>query len=48
MSKVGYARVSTNEQSLSIQVKALENAGCSKIFLDKASASNTNRKGFIE
>ncbi len=48
MSKIGYARVSTNEQSLSIQVKALENAGCSKIFVDKASASDTNRRGFIE
>jgi DNA invertase Pin-like site-specific DNA recombinase len=43
----GYARVSTGEQSLAIQVKALEQAGVkpSRIFTDKASGGNAERNG---
>ena len=43
----GYARVSTNQQSLDIQVKALREAGvgASRIFADKASGSRVNREG---
>ncbi|MCQ1061341.1 recombinase family protein [Photobacterium sp. ZSDE20] len=43
----GYARVSTSQQSLDIQFKALKCAGVkvSRIFSDKGSGSNTNRKG---
>lgn len=43
----GYARVSTSQQSLDIQKKALKNAGVkeSRIFFDKATGSNTNRLG---
>ncbi|MGM7795428.1 recombinase family protein [Yersinia enterocolitica] len=43
----GYARVSTNQQSLDIQIKTLKEAGVvsSRIFTDKASGSHTNRKG---
>lgn len=43
----GYARVSTGQQSLDIQIKALEEAGVKKnrIFTDKISGSHTNRSG---
>jgi len=43
----GYARVSTTQQSLSIQIAALENGGVprNKIFTDKATGSNTDRSG---
>jgi DNA invertase Pin-like site-specific DNA recombinase len=47
MPKVGYARVSTAEQSLDFQIQQLENSGCIKIFSDTASGSNTKRAGFI-
>jgi DNA invertase Pin-like site-specific DNA recombinase len=29
---VGYARVSTKDQNLDLQIKALENFGCEKTF----------------
>ena len=45
---IGYARVSTLEQDLSLQIDALEKAECSKIFQDKASGSHTNRPGLQE
>jgi DNA invertase Pin-like site-specific DNA recombinase len=49
MSKIGYARVSTDEQNLSLQIDALKAVGCEKIFSDQgisgslASRPNLNR-----
>lgn len=43
----GYARVSTNQQSLDIQTEQLKNAGVEvkRIFSDKATGSTINRDG---
>ena len=46
--KIGYARVSTKDQNLDLQRDALKSAGCEKIFTDKVSGTNENRKGLDE
>lgn len=43
MAKVGYARVSTRDQSLDSQMDALESFGCERIFSEKASGRKTRR-----
>ncbi len=43
--KIGYARVSTLEQNLDLQIDALKLAGCEKIITDEVSGSTSERPG---
>src|SRR5512132_764937 len=45
---IGYARVSTTDQTIDLQKDALEKAGCSKIFTDTASGAKAERTGLDE
>src|SRR3954452_6149816 len=45
---VGYARISTTDQTLNLQRDALTKADCTKIFTDTASGAQTERKGLTE
>lgn len=43
--RIGYARISTDDQDLSLQTIALEQAHCERIFTDKVSGSQPDRPG---
>lgn len=46
--KIGYARVSTDDQNLDLQRDALTVAGCERLFTDMASGAKSERPGLTE
>ncbi|WP_115704254.1 recombinase family protein [Legionella sainthelensi] len=45
---IGYARISTTNQDLDLQIDALKKAGCKKIYQDQISGSAINRPALDE
>src|SRR3978361_1875471 len=45
---IGYARISTADQTLDLQRDALTKAGCTRIFTDTASGAQSERNGLTD
>ena len=45
---IGYARVSTEDQSLALQTDALESAGCVRVFSETGSGKSTKRRDQLQ
>jgi len=45
---IGYARVSTDDQSLNLQEDALQKAGCEKVYSDQQSGATVDRPGLAK
>ena len=45
---IGYARVSTTDQNLTLQKDALEKAGCERIYEEELSGTKDNRPGLLK
>ncbi len=46
--KIGYARVSTTDQDLTLQRDALKKAGCKKLYEDKETGTKADRAGLAD
>jgi DNA invertase Pin-like site-specific DNA recombinase len=45
---IGYARVSTDGQTLDAQITALRAVGCERVFSEKVSGARTDRKALAQ
>lgn len=45
---IGYARVSTTDQNLTLQKEALQKADCERIYEDEISGTKDNRPGLLQ
>ena len=46
--RIGYAQVSTEDQNLDLQLAALKEAGCERVFTDTSSGAHLDRLGLRE
>jgi DNA invertase Pin-like site-specific DNA recombinase len=46
--RIGYARISTRDQNLDLQINALKKAGCDKIYEDTISGTKSQRPGLAQ